>query len=82
MDTTSVIQTLFGPLSHKYCLWYYALMVFAFISLLMFLVLSLYVGISKGMKMSYYFSLLIPVSLYLLQYFQLRLLYSMCSSSL
>jgi hypothetical protein len=76
------LDTLFGPLPHKYCLWFYFLTVFGFAVLIITLALTLYIGISKRKGIDFYIQMLVGSLAYVIFYFQNRLLYSMCVSSI
>uniref|UniRef100_A0A6C0DR81 Uncharacterized protein n=1 Tax=viral metagenome TaxID=1070528 RepID=A0A6C0DR81_9ZZZZ len=75
-----MFDSLFGSLGSEYCIYFYFLEVYFFISLVLFAISSLYVGFSKRKGFSYYFSKLILGLVIFFMYFQNRLLYSMCSS--
>jgi len=75
-----VLQSLFGPLGKKYCIWFYILSVIPFIAIVLLIVRALYVAFSKrGGNMETLLNILPVVLIYLIAYFQNRLLYSMCS---
>ena len=72
---TTVLDTLFSPLSKDFCLYFYYLSVVAFV----FLVLAVYNGLALLLKkkLTYLGALLGLVAPFLL-YFNNRLLYTMC----
>jgi len=75
-----VLQSLFGPLGKKYCIWFYILSVIPFIAIILLVVRALYVAFGKrGGNMETLMNILPVVLIYLIAYFQNRLLYSMCS---
>ena len=75
-----VLQSLFGPLGKKYCLWFYILSVIPFIAIVLLVIRALYVAFSKrGGNVDALLNILPVVLIYLIAYFQNRLLYSMCS---
>jgi hypothetical protein len=76
MDNT--LDTLFGPLSKQYCIWFYGLSIFGFIILLILLLGSLIVGITKRKGIDFYILMIFGLIPYVAIYFQNRLLYSMC----
>ena len=76
-----VMDKLFGPLDKKYCLLFYWLSVGTFFMLVLFLLLALYVGISKKLGVSFYLKMVWILIIYGVVYLQNRLLYSMCSGS-
>ena len=72
------LDTLFGPLSKQYCVYFYFLSIFGFILLAIFLISSIMVGLSKRKGLDYYMQV-VGISLgYAIFYFQNRLLHSMC----
>lgn len=76
------MQSLFGPLDHKYCILFYYLSVFMFVVMMFFLIAGLYVGIMKKKGFDHYINLLSIVILYGVYYLQNRLLYGMCKNTL
>ena len=76
-----ISQSLFGPLTREYCIWFYFLSLFGFIALVLFLVPAIFFGISKRKGAEYYISIFGISVIYVVAYFQNRLLYTMCSSS-
>ena len=75
-------QSLFAPFhNHDLCLWFYFLSVVGFVFLVFAVVTGLYLGISTKKNGSFYLSLLVVCSWYLIVYFQNRLLYTMCVKS-
>lgn len=76
----SIEQTLFGPLGKKYCLWFYVLSIIPFIAIILLVLRALYVAFSKrGGNLETLLAIMPVVLIYLIAYFQNRLLYSMCS---
>lgn len=72
-------QTLFGPLSRKYCVWFYWLAVFGFIFLFFTLITGMMMMFSeKKLRPELLHSVLMTSIMYGIFYFQNRLLYSMC----
>jgi hypothetical protein len=75
-----VAQTLFGPLGKKYCIWFYILSIIPFIAIVLLVARTLYISFSKrGGNLESLFTIIPVVVIYLIAYFQNRLLYSMCS---
>ena len=72
------VDTLFGPLSKQYCVYFYFLSIFGFILLAIFIVSSILVGLSKGKGLDYYMQVVGIALGYAIFYFQNRLLHSMC----
>lgn len=72
------LDTLFGPLSKQYCVYFYFLSIFGFILLAIFIVSSIMVGLSKRKGLDYYMQVVGIALGYAIFYFQNRLLHSMC----
>lgn len=72
------VDTLFGPLSKQYCVYFYFLSIFGFILLAIFVVSSILVGLSKRRGIDYYMQVVGIALGYAIFYFQNRLLHSMC----
>lgn len=77
-DSTSFMDTIYGPLSPEYCMYFYYLSMFWFIIFVLSLFTSLYIGITKKKDFSFYLKMLMVSIGYGIFYFQNRLLYSMC----
>ena len=71
-------DSLFGPLSKDYCIWFYFLSVIGMVLLVFLVVSGLIFGLRKKLGLSFYFHLLTGSLVYAIFYFQNRLLYSMC----
>ena len=74
----SAMQTLFGPLPEKYCVYFYILAIIGFISFVVVILGTLVSGISQRLDMMHYISGLAIALVYGLFYFQSRLLHTMC----
>jgi hypothetical protein len=72
------VDTLFGPLSKQYCVYFYFLSIFGFILLAVFIISSIFVGLSKRKGLDYYMQVVGIALGYAIFYFQNRLLHSMC----
>lgn len=72
------LDTLFGPLSKQYCIYFYFLSIFGFILLAIFVISSIVVGLSKRKGIDYYMQVVGIALGYAIFYFQNRLLHSMC----
>ena len=72
------VETLFGPLSKQYCVYFYFLSIFGFILLAVFIISSIFVGLSKRKGLDYYMQVVGIALGYAIFYFQNRLLHSMC----
>lgn len=77
-----VLDNVFGVISTEYCVYFYFLEVYFFISLVLFAISSLYTGLSKRKGFSFYFGKIILGLVIFFMYFQNRLLYSMCSGKM
>ncbi len=75
---SDIVETLFGPLSKEYCIWFYFLSIWCFAFLVIYLITSIAYGISKRKGFGFYMSILTTSILYGFLYFQNRLLHSMC----
>jgi hypothetical protein len=74
-----VMNYLFGPLGEEFCIYFYALSIFGFIYLVLFLLPSIYFGLTTKTT-SMYWANVFAVSIgYFIFYFQNRLLHTMCS---
>ena len=67
MDT----NTLFGPLSKEYCLWFYLLSVVGFALFVFIIVSGIVMGISKKRDMSFYLHLFTGSLAYAIFYFKM-----------
>jgi len=76
------MNTLFGPLSGEYCLYFYYLSILSFFLLAMAVVTGIVTGVQKGKGMYFYMSVLGASLAYLISYFVNRLMYSVCSKAL
>jgi len=68
----------FGPLSRKYCVWFYWLSVVGFVMLILLLVTSVYFAYIKKLSPSVVYSIVSSALVYGMFYFQNRLFYTMC----
>ena len=71
-------QTLFGPLSRKYCDWFYWLSVFAFVFMIISVTSGVYGMLMNKLEIKYFMAILGSALTYAVFYFQNRLLYTMC----
>ena len=76
------MNTLFGPVSGEYCLYFYYLSILSFFLLAMTLVTGLVSGLQKGKGMYFYLSILGSSATFFISYFVNRLMYSVCSKAL
>ena len=77
-SSDSIMDTIYGPLSQQYCVYFYYLSIIGFVLLILSLLTSLYVGVTKKKDSSFYMKMLMVSIGYGVFYFQNRLLYSMC----
>lgn len=76
------MNTLFGPLSGEYCLYFYYLSVLSFFLLAMAIIGGVVTGLQKDKGMYFYLSLLGASVAYFIAYFVNRLMFSVCSKAL
>jgi hypothetical protein len=77
----NALQTLFGPLSKKYCLYFYLLSIIGFVLFAVIILGTLVSGLSNRLGLMHYVAGASVASVYGLFYFQSRLLHGMCMSS-
>ena len=74
-----VLDTLFGPVSKKYCSLFYVFSIICFL----FYIIAVFASITYGVKHSkgpmFYLTTFIITSIYAIGYFKNRLLFSMCT---
>jgi hypothetical protein len=75
---SDIMDNLFGPLGAEYCLYFYALSIFGYVMLIVFLLGSITYGISRKKGGEYYMGMLSIAAGYFIFYFQNRLLHTMC----
>jgi len=75
----NVLDTLFGPIGKQYCSLFYYLSISSFILYVFTLVGVISYGIKNKKGISYYATSIFMGLVYLLAYFQNRLLFSMCT---
>ena len=75
----NVLDALFGPVSKKYCSLFYYLSMWSLVTYVLALIGAVVVGIKQNKGPSYYVITVLMSFLYLLAYFQNRVLFSMCS---
>lgn len=78
----SLNDQLFGPLGKNFCLYYYFLSVIGFVLLVFIAISTLYIGITKRKDGAFYLQMFMISFVYIMLYFQNRLLHSMCINSL
>lgn len=78
MDS-STMNAVFGPLSKKYCDWFFYLALLSFIFMILTVASGVFVLFSKKLKSEYLFAIAWSTLMYAAFYFQNRLLYTMCT---
>jgi len=76
------MNTLFGPLSGEYCLYFYYLSILSFFLLAMAVIGGVVTGLQKDKGMYFYLSILGASVAYFISYFVNRLMYSVCSKAM
>ena len=79
---SSTMDYIYGPISKKYCLYFYILSVIGFILLLVVLLATIYQCFTKKHPMTFYLNMIMLAILYGMFYLQNRLLYNMCTGSM
>lgn len=79
---SSTMDYIYGPISQKYCFYFYILSVIGFILLLVVLLATIYQGFTKKHPMTFYLNMIMLAILYGMFYLQNRLLYNMCTGSM
>jgi hypothetical protein len=74
-----ILDYLFGPLDSEYCLYFYILSVFAFISILIIIIGAIIMILQGKISIKTMIPIIFAALMYFVFYFQSRLLYSMCS---
>ena len=78
-----LISFLFSPFEKQiYCNWFLILEILNFIAIFILFFIILYLGISYNEGLRFYLTQLPVVFIYVVFYFQSRLLYSMCVHSI
>ena len=72
------METVYGPLSQDYCIYFYFLSILGFVMMSLTVLSGLVVGVTKKKGSSFFISVLMIALAYGVFYFQNRLLYSMC----
>jgi hypothetical protein len=76
------MNTLFGPLSGEYCLYFYYLAILSFFLFVVGIGAGVVNGLQKNKGMMFYVYLVGGSLTYLVSYFVNRLMFSVCSKSL
>ena len=75
------MNNLVGPISDKYCIYFYILSVLAIFFFVVIIIAIIFIGIKKKMGVSFFFLSILYSMHFLLAYLQNRLLYNMCIHS-
>lgn len=75
------MNNLVGPISDKYCLYFYILSLLAIFFFAVIIIAIVFIGIKKKMGFSFFFLSILYSMQFLLVYLQNRLLYNMCIHS-
>ena len=79
IDMDNLAETLFGPLSKEYCVYFYYLSIIGLLLLVLLVLSTLIVGITQRKKIGFYMQMFSVALVYaIFNYFQNRLLHSMC----
>jgi hypothetical protein len=76
------MNTLFGPLSGEYCLYFYYLSIFSMFLFVLAVVTGLITGLRRNKNFEFYASVVGASLIYLVTYFVNRLMFSVCSKAL
>jgi len=76
------MNTLFGPLSGEYCLYFYYLSIFSMFLFVLAVVTGLITGLRRNKNFEFYVSVVGASLIYLVTYFVNRLMFSVCSKAL
>jgi hypothetical protein len=75
------MDSVYGPLNKEYCVYFYILSVIGFLLMIVSVLSTFFIGITKQKDSKFYSEMLMISIMYGLIYFHNRLLYSICSSS-
>jgi hypothetical protein len=81
-NLSGVVNNLVGPISEKYCFYFYILSVLSIVFFAIVFVGIIWTGIKKKMGFSFFFLSILYSMQFLLIYLQNRLLYNMCIHSI
>jgi hypothetical protein len=76
------MNTLFGPLSGEYCLYFYYLSIFSMFLFVLAVIVGFINGIRREKSLGFYVSVVGAALMYLVSYFVNRLMFSVCSKAL
>ena len=75
----NVLDSLFGPVGKQYCSLFFYLSIISFTVYVGAIIGGLFYGVSHSKGLTYYLAIVWIAIVYLIAYFQNRLLFSMCS---
>lgn len=81
-NLSGVVNNIVGPISEKYCFYFYILSVLALFFFAVIIVAIFWTGIKKKMGISFFVLSILYSMQFLLVYLQNRLLYNMCIHSI
>ena len=76
------MNTVFGPLSGEYCLYFYYLSIFSMFLFVLAVVTGVITGLRRDKSFGFYASVVGASLIYLVTYFVNRLMFSVCSKAL
>jgi hypothetical protein len=76
------MNTLFGPLSGEYCLYFYYLSIFSFFLFTIAIVTGVITGLRRDKNLGFYAYVVGASLIYLVSYFVNRLMFSVCSKAI
>lgn len=79
--SNSFTDSIYGPLNSQYCIYFYILSVIGFVLLVIAVLSTIFIGITKKKNSKFYMEMLMICISYGIIYFHNRLLFSMCSGS-
>jgi hypothetical protein len=81
-NLSSFVDNLVGPISEKYCYYFYILSLLAIVFFAVIFVGIIWTGVTKKLGFSFFFLAILYSMQFLLIYLQNRLLYNMCIHSI
>lgn len=79
--SNSFTDSVYGPLNKKYCVYFYVLSVIGFVLLIIAILSTIFIGLTKKKDSTFYWEMLMICITYGIIYFHNRLLFSMCNNS-
>jgi hypothetical protein len=77
----NLTDSLYGPLNKEYCIYFYILSVIGFMLMIVCILSTFIIGITKRKDSVFYSEMIMISIMYGLIYFHNRLLFSICTSS-